>query len=621
MAKARMGAGLVAGCLLLWGGAASVWAAPTAAEILRIRPKQDGVVHTTPAPQEQSACKVELVQGAQRGSSGWLLRDARGLPLRRFFDTNGDKQIDIWSYYHEGVEVYRDIDTNYDVKADQFRWLNSGGMKWGIDVTGDGKIDSWKMISPEEVSQEILQAVVRRDVSRLQALLVTDAEIKALELPAAEVSRIAELHKHAPARFQNLVSRLTTLNDTTKWLHLETTAPQCLLAETLGTKQDVVKYQSGTIMCETEGKHEWLQTGAMLQVGLAWKLLDGPALGTSDEPAGANSVHPELQALLDQLRTHDGTVPKSADTGGPNAEMARYNLKRADLLEQIVAKVKPEEREQWIHQIADCLSAAVQNSSERDRTAATRLARLEDQIVKAMPGSNLAGYIVFRALSAEYAVKLVNPADSMKVQQQWLEKLAKFVEAYPRAEDTPDALLQLGMVSEFAGKEGEAKKWYEHMLKHFADHAFAVKARGALRRLDLEGKPLELTGALLEGGSFHLGQLRGKVVAVYYWASWNQQCVGDFAKMKLLLDTYGSKGLALVTVNLDNTAHEAMDFLRRAPAPGKHLHMAGGLESKLATDYGVLVLPNLFLVDRDGKVISRTIQVNNLEDELKKRLH
>ena len=54
MAKARRTAGLVAGCLLLWGGTASVWAAPpTAAEILRIRPKQEGVVYTTPAPQEQ----------------------------------------------------------------------------------------------------------------------------------------------------------------------------------------------------------------------------------------------------------------------------------------------------------------------------------------------------------------------------------------------------------------------------------------------------------------------------------------------------------------------------------------------------------------------------------------
>src|SRR5207248_707865 len=131
--------------------------------------------------------------------------------------------------------------------------------KWGIDVNGDGKIDTWKMISPEEVSQEILQAIIARDVSRLQALLITPEDVKSLGLPAAESSRIAELQKQASSKFQNLLSRLTTLNEKTKWLHLETTAPQCLPADTLGTKQDMLKYKSGTIMCETDGKHEWLQ--------------------------------------------------------------------------------------------------------------------------------------------------------------------------------------------------------------------------------------------------------------------------------------------------------------------------------------------------------------------------
>ena len=38
------------------------------------------------------------------------------------------------------------------------------------------------------------------------------------------------------------------------------------------------------------------------------------------------------------------------------------------------------------------------------------------------------------------------------------------------------------------------------------------------------------------------------------------------------------------------TAKEAHDFLIHAPAPGVHLYQMGGLESKLATDYGIFVL-------------------------------
>jgi hypothetical protein len=47
---------------------------------------------------------------------------------------------------------------------------------------------------------------------------------------------------------------------------------------------------------------------------------------------------------------------------------------------------------------------------------------------------------------------------------------------------------------------------------------------------------------------------------VYYWASWNGQTLGDFAKLKLIMETYGPKGLDLVCVNLDTTSEEAATF-------------------------------------------------------------
>ena len=71
-------------------------------------------------------------------------------------------------------------------KPDQYRWLNGGGSKWGIDdnkaARPDFHIDRWRVISAEEVSQEILQALITKDFARLERLLISDAEVKALEL-------------------------------------------------------------------------------------------------------------------------------------------------------------------------------------------------------------------------------------------------------------------------------------------------------------------------------------------------------------------------------------------------------------------------------------------------------
>lgn len=621
MAKARMAAGLWAGYLLLWAGTASVWAAkPTAAEILRYRPYQEGVVYSTPSAQEQNACTVELVTGT-RGGNGWLVRDPQGRPLRRFFDSNGDKNVDVWSYYHEGVEVYREIDSTFHGRPDQFRWLNTGGMKWGIDSNGDYKIDKWKMISAEEVSQEIVQALISRDVNRLQALFITDAELKSLELPAAEVTRIHEVQKQAPGKFQNTVAKLTQFGEKTRWVHLETGAPQCQPADTAGTKQDLLTYRRASILCETNGKHDWLQTGEMIQVGSAWRIIDAPTVGDGTGEDTASGNDPALQALLSQLGNLDARPPSGSDSGGTNPELATYNLKRADLLEQIIAKVKPEEREQWIRQVADCLAAAAQSSPDSDKTAYRRLQMLEEQIVKPMPKSNLAAYVTFREMSAENALLAKSGMDNSKVQDKWLERLAKFVDTYPKAEDTPEALMQLGMFSEVIDKETEAKKWYSHLVREFGDHALAAKAQGALRRLELEGKTMELAGTQLDGAPFNIADLRGKTVVVYYWGGWNKErCVGDFATLKLLLDSYAGK-LAVVCINLDNSADDARAFLQRVQAPGVHLFQPGGLDSPLATQYGIMFLPHMFLVDKDGKVLSRTVQqVGSLESELKKRL-
>src|SRR5258708_6703752 len=163
MTKAVVRVGLVAGCLLLVSGTRRSAAAPTVSQMLAIHPKQDGVVCTTPTPQEETLCKVEQIKSPSKGG-GWLLLDPQSRPLRRFYnsryvdDKDGTK-MDLWSYYLNGVEVYREWDTDHDGRPDQYRWLNAGGMKWGIDDNQDGKIDSWKMISPEEVSQEIIQAI------------------------------------------------------------------------------------------------------------------------------------------------------------------------------------------------------------------------------------------------------------------------------------------------------------------------------------------------------------------------------------------------------------------------------------------------------------------------------
>ena len=281
-----------------------------------------------------------------------------------------------------------------------------------------------------------------------------------------------------------------------------------------------------------------------------------------------------------------------------------------------------QQQDQWVRQIADCYSAAAQNSGPADDAAYRKLVALGDRVAKAQPGSPLAGYIAYREIQAEYAMKLSRPGktdDLGKVQEALRDRLRKYVSDYQSAEDVPDALLQLGMVSEFMNKEQDAKGFYGLMVKNHPQHPLTAKAQGALNRLNSDGQVMQLAGPILGSGQpFNMSQMGGKIVVVYYWASWNQQCAADFIKLQGLVNAYGSKGMEIVCINLDNTPADATAFLQKTQAPGTHLFVPGGLGGPLAEKYGVMVLPNMFLVGRDGKVVSHTIQMSSLEDEIKK---
>ncbi|HKI34421.1 MAG TPA: thioredoxin-like domain-containing protein [Gemmataceae bacterium] len=623
MLRARVSAGTITGCLLVWGAVAQAAPPPGPEIFLRYRPRQEGVLYGTPDAKDVAACKVEPEKGKDKGA-GWLLRDPQGRPLRRFYDTQYDgvnkTTIDVWSYYQDGVETYREQFVNTAADPDQmnYRWLNQGGSKWGTAHTKDGKIDTWKVISPEEVSQEIVLAIVKNEFARIQALMISDAELKALDPPADLARRARDGRAAAAARFKETVNKLA-LNDKSHWLHLETEAPHLIPVE---RGRDILEHAHGTIVIETAAKNDWIQTGEMIQVGPGWRLIEAPTAGAIDGKAGPmGGDNPELQKLLTDLGALNGDFSKKPDA--KPAEVLKYNLERSTLIEKIIAAVKSdEERGQWIRQEADCLSAAAQNSPADDKAAYERLTSVVGQVKKAMPaGDALTAYVTFREMQAWYYDQTrQKDYDFKKVHEAWLERLGKYAKDHPTSEDAPEAILSAGWVSETLGKEVEAKNWYQQLAKDFPDKPQGAKAKGAIRRLGLEGTELALAGPTLDGGTFDVSKLHGKVVVVYYWYSFNGGPVGEFAKLKLLLDTYAVKGLELVTVNLDSSAKEASDFVKKTNAPGTHLYQEGGMDSKYAVEYGVMMLPNLFLVGKDGKVVSRTLQIGNVEEEIKKQV-
>ena len=622
--------------VLASSGALPASAGTTVADALKLVPIQRDVVYERPSDAEVANCK--LAAEKHGNANGWIVRGPGGQLLRRFQDTNSDNKVDQWCYYHNGVEVYRDIDADFDEKADQYRWLGTAGMRWGLDQDEDGQIDEWKSISAEEATAELVAALRDSDSQRFGCLLLSDTELQSLGLSGEMRKNMVRSVQQAATKFREVAGRQRVVGASTKWVHFSGMRPGVVPAGTSGSTRDLLVYDNAVVMIETSGKPGQLEVGTLVRAGNCWRLIDLPAgiaegqanaaaggfffasYNTSDpqgdivEPEEAASE--EVQKLVASLDKLEAEITAATGSGSATGLGALHD-RRAAILQELAKQAKTaEEKSVWIRQLADTLSAAVQSGTY------SRGAEKLDALFGALDSkSDLAGYVKFRQMSATYATTLQDAdADFAKVQEQWLGQLEAYVTQYPSTPDAAEAMLQLAIAQEFAGNDDDARRWYKQIEATGSDSLLSKKAEGALRRLDSVGKSIPLRGRLTDGKAFDLNSNLGKVVLVHYWATWCEPCKQDLQILRELQTRYGKRGFSLVGVNLDTDTATLAAYLRQSRLAWPQMHEVGGLDGPLAVELGVLTLPTMVLIDEKGKVIHRNIHVSEVEGELRKRI-
>ncbi len=599
-------------------------AEPTVAEALAFQPVQRDVQYDRPTAAEAARCTIAPEKTA--GKNGWVVRDAGGQILRNFVDTNGDKAVDQWCYFKDGLEVYRDIDSNSNRKVDQYRWLNTAGTRWGADINEDTRIDYWKMISPEEVTAELVAAVRDRDRSRFERLLLSPKELKALGLAGNRAQLLEKKIDGAPAAFAKAVAQQKVITPETRWVSFGGNTPGVVPAGTDGLASDIMVYENVMAMIENGGKAQAIGVGTLVRVGAAWRMVDVPHL--SEDLANAAETKPiffgiaqgerpdaqlarpneKIQPLLEELHKLGEISPD---------DKPETHDRRAELLEKIASEADAEQRPTWYRQLADTLSAAVQSGGYPG--GIERLKALHEKLAADEKEEQLAFYVQYRALTAEHSQALSDPDGKFEqIQAKWVADLKKFVEAGNKNPDSADAMMELAMAQELNGNEPEALRWYEQIIKDFPKSPNHRKAEGARLRLTCEGGPIPLAGKTITGTNFDLSQLKGKVVLIQYWATWCEPCKSDMPLLTGLRTKY--KGFEVVGVCLDNDKKDMLAFLRENDPHWTQLYEEGGLDGRYATMLGIQTLPMMILIDKQGKVVSRNISGQLLDGELRKLL-
>jgi len=109
---------------------------------------------------------------------------------------------------------------------------------------------------------------------------------------------------------------------------------------------------------------------------------------------------------------------------------------------------------------------------------------------------------------------------------------------------------------------------------------------------DLDGKPVDSA------------QFKGKVILLDFWATWCPPCREEIPGLIELQKEFGPKGFTIIGVSLDDDPAAVKKFQSKVPINYPVVMGDGAMAAKFG---GVEAIPTKFLVDREGKIVSRSV--------------
>ncbi len=122
--------------------------------------------------------------------------------------------------------------------------------------------------------------------------------------------------------------------------------------------------------------------------------------------------------------------------------------------------------------------------------------------------------------------------------------------------------------------------------------------RSALARATIGEPAPRLVVQELDGQTFDLAALRGKVVIVNFWATWCPSCREEMPALNAFYQRYRAQGLEMIGVSADRH-HDRGDVIKAMQSVSYPLAM---LEDARDDGFHASALPTTFLIDSNGVV-------------------
>ena len=121
-----------------------------------------------------------------------------------------------------------------------------------------------------------------------------------------------------------------------------------------------------------------------------------------------------------------------------------------------------------------------------------------------------------------------------------------------------------------------------------------------------------------ENAEVSSAQFRGNLLLIDFWASWCLPCREEFPELERIYKQYKSTGFNILGVSIDDSHRKWLNAIEKDKITWENVISRGGFKSQIAIDFQIFAIPSNYLLNKEGVVIAKDINTQELDSVLKK---
>jgi thiol-disulfide isomerase/thioredoxin len=160
-----------------------------------------------------------------------------------------------------------------------------------------------------------------------------------------------------------------------------------------------------------------------------------------------------------------------------------------------------------------------------------------------------------------------------------------------------------------------AEEIFKQIITMNADSGDVEAAKGSLyeiQNLQIGRRAPDFKAQTIQGDSVALSDFRGKIVLLDFWATWCGPCLPYIPNLRELHEKYDSQQFQLIGIAFNQEQSEVRQMMDDKNMRWPQVVLTDRFRSDIANRYNINSIPQLYILDEEGKIIAKNVPRNQL---------